>query len=144
MIYNLNIDFDREKFKVRSEFLLEKRKVVELTEKTGRSLKQNNYLFLILNIFSLEYGENVEFVKQRFFKQECNPDLFVRTKNDKILGEITYLRSSADLTKEEMVTAVERFKIWSSKDVGIFLPDSFSDDERLELLRQIDRNKNYL
>ncbi len=37
MILNLNIDFDREKFKTRCEFLLEKRKVIELTEKTGRT-----------------------------------------------------------------------------------------------------------
>lgn len=144
MILNLNNDFDREKFKTRSEFLLEKRKVVELTEKTGRSLRQNSYLFLILNIFSLEYGESVEFVKERFFKELCNPDLFVRTKNDKFLGEITYLRSSSDLTKEEMVTAIERFKIWASKEAGIFIPDAISDEDRIELLRQIDRNKNYL
>ena len=144
MILNLNIELDREKFKTRSDFLLEKRKVVELTEKTGRSLKQNSYLFLILNIFAMEYGESVEFVKQRFFKELCNPDLFVRTKSDKLLGEITYLRSSADLSKEEMVTAIDRFKIWASKEAGIFIPDAISDDERIELLRQIDRQKNYL
>ena len=144
MILNLNIELDREKFKTRSDFLLEKRKVVELTEKTGRSLKQNSYLFLILNIFAMEYGESVEFVKQRFFKELCNPDLFVRTKSDKLLGEITYLRSSADLSKDEMITAIDRFKIWASKEAGIFIPDAISDDERIELLRQIDRQKNYL
>ena len=144
MILNLNIELDREKFKTRSDFLLEKRKVIELTEKTGRSLKQNSYLFLILNIFAMEYGESVEFVKQRFFKELCNPEIFVRTKSDKLLGEITYLRSSADLSKDEMVTAIDRFKIWASKEAGIFIPDSISDDERIELLRQIDRQKNYL
>lgn len=144
MILNLNIELDREKFKTRSDFLLEKRKVVELTEKTGRSLKQNSYLFLILNIFAMEYGESVEFVKQRFFKEMCNPEIFVRAKSDKLLGEITYLRSSADLSKDEMVTAIDRFKIWASKEAGIFIPDAISDDERIELLRQIDRQKNYL
>lgn len=144
MILNLNIDFDREKFKVRSDFLLEKRKVVELTEKTGRSLKQNSYLFLILNIFAMEYGESVEFIKERFFKELCNPEIFVRTKSDKLLGDITYLRSSADLSKEEMVTAIDRFKVWASKEAGIFLPDAFDEQERLEILRQIDRNKRYL
>jgi hypothetical protein len=144
MILNLNIELDREKFKTRSDFLLEKRKVVELTEKTGRSLKQNSYLFLILNIFAMEYGESVEFVKQRFFKELCNPEIFVRAKSDKLLGEITYLRSSADLSKEEMVTAIDRFKIWASKEAGIFIPDAISDEERIELLRQIDRQKNYL
>lgn len=144
MILNLNNDFDREKFKTRSEFLLKKRKVVELTEKTGRSLKQNSYLFLILNIFAMEYGENVEFIKERFFKELCNPELFVRTKEDRFLGEITYLRSSSDLSKEEMITAIDRFKIWASKEAGIFIPDAISDEERIELLRQIDRHKKYL
>lgn len=144
MILDLNNDFDREKFKTRCDFLLDKRKVVELTEKTGRSGKQNNYLYLILSVFSLDYGESVEFVKQRFFKELCNPEIFVRTKYDKLLGETTYLRSSADLSKDEMVTAIDRFKVWASKEAGIFLPDAFDEQERLEILRQIDRNKRYL
>lgn len=144
MILNLNNDFDRERFRTRSEFLLEKRAMVDLTEKTGRSLPQNNYLHLILNVFAIDYGESVEYVKQNIFKRHVNPDLFVRTKHDKVLGEVEILRSSADLTKEEMITAIDRFKVFSSKTCGIFIPDAFSEQERLELLRQIDRHKNYL
>lgn len=144
MIYDLNKDFDRENFKARSDLLLKKRKVVELTEKTSRTLNQNSYLYFLLNIFAMEYGESVEFVKQYFFKKTCNPDIFVRTKNDRMLGEITYLRSSADLSKEEMVTAIDRFKVWSLKEAGIFLPDALSKEDQLELMRQIDRQKKYL
>ena len=59
-------------------------------------------------------------------------------------GKVEVLRSSADLTKEEMVTAIDRFKIWASKEAGIFIPDAISYEDQLELLRQIDRNKNYL
>ena len=41
-----------------------------------------------------------------------------------------------------MVTAIDRFKIWASKEgQGIFIPDAISNEERIELLRQIDRNK---
>lgn len=144
MIYDLNKEFDLENFKARSELLLKKRKVVELTEKTGRTLNQNSYLYMLLNIFAMEYGESVEFVKQYFFKKTCNPDIFVRTKNDRMLGGITYLRSSADLSKEEMITAIDRFKIWSLKEAGIFLPDAINETDRLEILRQIDRHKKYL
>lgn len=144
MILDLNNNFDREKFKARSEFLLSKRKVIEITEKTSRTLNQNNYLFFLLNIFAMEYGESVEFVKQRFFKERWNPAIFVRNKNDMILGEITYLRSSADLTKEEMITAIDRFKVSSLKEAGIFLPDAISKEEQLELMIQIDKQKKYL
>lgn len=144
VILDLNKEFDRERFRARSEFLLSKRRVVELTEKTGKTISQNNYLFLLLNIFSMEYGENVEFIKQRFFKELWNPDIFVRKKYDMILGEITYLRSITDLTKEETVTAIDRFKLSSLKEAGIFLPDAISKDEQLELLRQIDMQKKYL
>lgn len=144
MIFDLNNNFDREKFKARSEFLLSKRKVVELTEKTGHTLSQNSYLYMLLNIFAMEYGESVEFVKQRFFKERWNSDIFVRKKNDMILGEITYLRSIADLTKEEMITAIDRFKVSSLKEAGIFLPDAISKEEQLDLMIQIDKQKKYL
>jgi hypothetical protein len=144
MILNLNNDFDREKFKTRSEFLLEKRTVVELTEKKGRSLSQNNYLHLIITIFALEVGESIEYVKQYVFKRHVNPDLFIREKDDKIIGKVEVLRSSADLTKEEMVTAIDRFKFFANTQCGIFIPDAISHEDQLELLRQIDRNKNYL
>lgn len=144
MIFNLNIEFDRERFKTRSSFLLEKRRVVELTEKTGRTGRQNNYFHLALTVFAIEYGESVEYVKQNIFKKHVNPDIFLVKKKDKILGEVEVLRSSADISKEDMVTAIDRFKVWSTREAGIFIPDAFSDDERIELMRQMEINKNYL
>lgn len=144
MIYNLNLDYDRERFKTRSSFLLEKRRVVELTEKTGRTGRQNNYLHLALTVFAIEYGESLEYVKQNIFKHYVNPDIFVVKKSDKMLGEVEILKSSADISKEDMITAIDRFKVWSTREAGIFIPDAFSDDERIELMRQMEINKNYL
>ena len=144
MIFNLNLDYDRERFKTRSTFLLEKRRVVELTEKTGRTGRQNNYFHLALTVFSLDYGESLEYVKQEIFKRHVNPDIFVVKKSDKILGEVEILKSSADISKEDMITAIDRFKVWSTREAGIFIPDAFSDDERIELMRQIEIHKNYL
>lgn len=144
MIYNLNLDYDRERFKTRSLFLLEKRRVVELTEKTVRTLPQNSYLHMILTVFALEYGEGVEYVKQNIFKRHVNPDIFLIKKHDKLLGEIEVLKSSADVSKEDMSTSIERFKNFSAKEVGVKLPDAFSFEERVELMRQMEIHKNYL
>ncbi len=144
MILNLNNDFDREKFKTRSEFLLKKRKVVELTEKSGRTLNQNSYLHLILSILAMEIGESLEYTKQYIFKRHINPELFVREKDDKIIGKVEILRSSSDLTKEEMTTAIERLKFFAKDTLGVFLPDALNEHDQLELLRQIDRQKKYL
>ena len=142
MIYDLKKE--AEKADVRYEHLKNKGAVIELTEKTNRSLNQNSYLHLLFGIFAIEYGCSIRFVKDRFFKETVNQELFVTKRRDKILGDIIELRSSADLTVEEMVTAIDRFKIWSSQEAGIFLPDSFTKEERYELERLIDRNKRYL
>ena len=142
MIYDLKKESD--KADVRYEHLKNKGAVIELTEKTNRSLNQNSYLHLLFGIFAVEYGCSIQFVKDRFFKETVNPELFVTKRRDKILGDVTELRSSADLSVEEMTTAIDRFKIWSSQTAGIFLPDSFTKEERYELERLIDRNKRYL
>ncbi|MFA6619486.1 MAG: hypothetical protein WCT23_10585 [Candidatus Neomarinimicrobiota bacterium] len=103
---------ESDKADVRYEHLKNKGAVIELTEKTNRSLNQNSYLHLLFGIFAIEYGCSIRFVKDRFFKETVNPDLFVTKRRDKILGDIIELRSSADLTVEEMMTAIDRFKIW--------------------------------
>lgn len=142
MIYDLKKESERAD--VRYEYLKKKGAVVELTEKTNRSLNQNNYLYLLFGIFAIEYGARIQFVKDEFFKKIVNPNIFVTRRNDKILGDVIELRSSADLSVEEMRTAIDRFKIWSMQEAGIFLPDSFTKEERYEIERLIDRNKQYL
>ncbi|MEG1686009.1 MAG: hypothetical protein RR319_08735, partial [Bacteroides sp.] len=113
MIYNLSYDKDIERFKSKVSKLLNiGYEVVELTEKKQRSLSQNNYLYLILGWFSLEYGCTIEEVKIDFFKRTVNRELF-EVPNPKREGT-TRLRSTADLTKEEMSRAIDRFRNWSS------------------------------
>lgn len=119
--------------------------VVELTEKKERrTLSQNKYLHLILGHFALEYGETMEYVKRRYFKELCSPDLFVFYKNDRYMGMTQELRSSRDVDTAEMTLAIERFRHWSSKECGIYLPTA----EEHAFLRQIevdmDRNKEWL
>lgn len=146
MKYDLSNQLHRQQIRDKVDVLLSKHNgIVEIKEiKPQRTMKQNSYLHLIINFFAAEYGENAEFVKEQYFKIAANKPIFVREKNDKILGTVTYIRSSSDLDKEEMQLAIERFRNWSSINAGIYLPSA--DEQRLLQLADIEvsRNKEFL
>ncbi len=144
MLYNLSNRIDAEKFKTRVNALFKNKKVVELKEKKPqRSLNQNNYLHLILAHFACEYGERLEWVKQRYYKELVNPEIFKVEKHDKLIGRTFELRSSSTLTTEEMSLSIERFKNWSSEQ-GILLPDAEDKEFLLHIQQQIEIHKQYL
>lgn len=146
MLYNLSNPLQREQFKARSAMLLEKSNgIVELTEKKPRrSNQQNAYLHVILGYFAMETGNTLEWVKQQYFKKLVNADIFIREQEDKWLGRMKVLRSSADLDSAEMTTAIDRFRNWSSSEAGIYLP-SANEEDMLSLMEiEISRYKQYL
>lgn len=146
MKYDMSNALHREQLQKRlDKFLKDKQGIVEFTEvKPKRTIKQNNYLHLILGLFACEYGESIDYVKEYYFKYAANKEFFLRIKKDKLLGNRGYLRSSSELTTEEMTLAIERFRDWSSINAGIYLPSS--DEHRLLELADIEvsRNKQYL
>lgn len=95
---------------------------MELSERRPRTPAQNRYLHLLLGWFALEYGDTLEFVKEAYFKRLCNAELFCVRRPDRFLGEVERLRSTRDVTTAELTTAIERFRAWSSKECGIYLP----------------------
>lgn len=104
------------------ERLIKERKVFELTEKKPkRSLNQNKYLHVILAYFGCQIGETMEYVKRNYYKILCNKDTFVRERDDKYLGKIKYLRSSADLDSAEFSLTIERFRNFASAQ-GVYIP----------------------
>lgn len=119
--------------------------IVELTEKKPRrSNQQNAYLHVILGYFAMETGNTLEWVKQQYFKKLVNADIFIREQEDKWLGRMKGLRSSADLDSAEMTTAIDRFRNWSSSEAGIYLP-SANEEDMLSLMEiEISRYKQYL
>lgn len=123
MIYDLHNVLDCERFKARCNKLYAAKAVVEFSEKKVRSVAQNSYLHLILAWHAIESGNTVEWVKQRYFKLLVNPEIFVAERQDKHLGEVKYLLSTASISKEQMTTAIDKFKIWSAHN-GIYLPDA--------------------
>lgn len=127
--------------RMRLEKLIKDGKVFELTEKKPkRSLPQNSYLHVLLGYFAAQTGNTLEWVKKEYYKKLVNPTTFIRTKEDRFMGVVKYLRSSADLDTAEMTTTIDRFRNWSASEVGIYLPSP--DEERLLQLAQIEIEKN--
>lgn len=146
MLYDLNNPLHTASFKKRCNLLLRKKCIVEFTEKKSqRTLRQNSYLHAALGYFGMQFGYTVEEVKAWYFKSTCNPELFVRYKTDSITGEQrTVLRSSTDLTTEEMTLAIERFRNWASDAAGVYIPSP--EEHRLveQMEIEVQRGKCYL
>lgn len=144
MQYDLKNRLDRERFQTRAMSLLAKGSIVELTEKAVRSLNQNNYLHLIIGAVALEAGVTLDYAKTEYYKRHVNGDLFIISKQDRLLGtDRQCLRSSADLTKEEMSVSIDRFKKWAA-EMGIYLPDPDEREICAQISYEIEKNKQYL
>ena len=128
MLYNLREELSRQRFASRVKKLWKDGAIVELTDKRRRTGNQNRYCHLILGILAMETGNSLEAVKTEIFKKRVNPDLFVAQKDDPVLGQITVLRSSRDLTTEQMTLAIDRYMKFCS-ELGIYIPSP--EDEAL-------------
>ena len=87
-------------------------------------------------------GQEVD-TKRVYFKQLCNPGIFCQDKTDDLGNKIQAFRSSADLSKEEMSTAIDRFKFWAAEN-GIYIPEPGDEALLQEIEYQMGRMKTYL
>ena len=144
MILDLNMEFDRQKFRSYCDHLLKRQVLVEVKEKKlQRTLSQNSYLHLLLSYFGSEVGMTLEQVKHDIFKSIVNKDIFEKKKV--INGtEVVLMRSSANLDKEEMSRAIDRFIRWSEQEVGIPLPEASNEEALKEALKQIEMCQRYI
>ena len=128
MIYDLANELDRVRLEKRFKALLTAQKVVEVKEyKPKRTSPQNRYLHALLGIVAISTGNTLADVKTEYFKKHCNAEIFVTRRDDKILGSVEVLRSSAELDTGEMTTAIDRFVRWYEIESGEVLPRP--DDE---------------
>lgn len=121
-VYNPHNSFDVQKFKEACQRLLAQDNLIELkTYRPRRSSQQNKYLHAILSYFAVEFGYSLDEVKVDFFKRLCNASLFqttIRTKR----GEHQVLRSTRELSTEEMTLAIERFRNYCASEAGLYIP----------------------
>ena len=145
MVYNLSNPLDVQNAKTRLDFLVKRGCIIELTEKKQkRTLSQNAYLHLLLGYFASQTGNTLEWVKQQYYKKLCNPDIFIGEREDRFLGRVKYVRSSADLRTDEMNMSIERFRNWAASEAGIYLPDPTSEAEIAAMQIEVERYKTYL
>lgn len=144
MTYDLSKPLDREKFKMRVNHLFAQGKQVELLEKTFRSLRQNAYLHCLLGILAIDQGLTIDYVKEFYYKRLVNPDIFLITKEDKILGKVEILRSSKELTKEEMRNSIDKLRNWASSELGCYLPSADEESLLQQAELEIQRYRSYL
>lgn len=118
--------------------LINKKQIVSITKVSPkRTLAQNNYLHLIIAYFGLETGYLPHEAKT-VFKREANPDIFVYEKNG-----TKFLKSSADLTKEEMAKAIDRFIIFAAEQ-NVDIPPATDPEWLRQIENEIERSRYYL
>ncbi len=146
MLYDLSNELQAENFKKRCNMLFRKKWIVELSEKKlQRTLRQNAYLHAALGYFGLQFGYSTNEVKDWYFKETCNPELFVRKVQDRFTGkERASLRSSSDLTTEEMTMAIERFRNWAADVAGVYIPSPEEHRMVEQMEMEVARAKLYL
>jgi hypothetical protein len=101
-----------------------------------RSLSQNNYLHLIIGAFGQHFGYTMEEAKQIY--KEMSPNLYQYRKKGR-----TFLRSSAELNKEEMAKSIDRF-MEKSKEAGYPLPLATDQEWIRQIENEIERSGYYL
>ena len=145
MMYNTKNPLDVQNLRLKIEKPLENHSMVEVVETKAKTLQQLKYLHTILAYFGLQTGNTMDEVKTCYFKRIVNKDLFVRKKHDDILGtDREYLISTANITKEELYEAIERFRNWASNVAGIYIPSSEEYIALLHIEHDIQNSKQYL
>lgn len=144
-LYNLKNVYDRKKFKEACNQMVLNNEYVELKKKkTQRSLAQNSYLHCLLGYFASEFGYTLEEVKFDIFKKICNRDIFEKKRVNRRGQQVTYIRSSTELEKAEMTTAIERFRNYSSAQCGLYLPSPNEGEMLFFAQQQIEQCKDYM
>lgn len=84
-------------------------------KKEVRTTQQNKYYWLVLKYFALQYG-CTKIEAECHFKQLVNPDIFIRRYKDKRGAPMKIIRSTTDLSKQEMISALNNFIVYCDQN----------------------------
>lgn len=130
MIYDLTNPLHRKQFVKRANKMLQSKCTnAVLVDESKRTLNQNAYLHVLIRIMALSTGVKEAYAKEVYFKRMANENLFLGNTTDPVTGSETfYLKSSSDLTVEEMSRAINNFRRWA-EELGYYLPDASPDEQ---------------
>lgn len=135
MIYDLSKQIDVQRAQRRFETLLKEQTVITLTKKAKRTLRQNSYLHLILGWFAIETGYTADETKQMY--KRVNKDIYEYDKEG-----IPFIRSSSELSTEEMTLSIERWRNYSADKAGVYLPSANEQGFLQEIEITMSQNKH--
>ena len=146
--YNPKSDFDRKKAQKYFDTLMSGTTPFELTSLKRRSTSQNAILHVFLSYLGLEIGYPLAYVKLQLWKMTWLRDMFyVEDFNTKTGESFKRVRSSAELTKEEMSHAIGVLIEKASSECGVIFPERKSssfDYDFLLMQNEIYKNQKYL
>ncbi len=117
MIFNLADSQELAKAREHLNGLARLGKRVEIVRKAEhRTLNQNSYLHLVLGYFGTQTGYTLEEAKVLY--KRLNSDIYVYEKKG-----AKFVRSSADISKEDMAITIDRFIEYSDRQ-GVPLPQA--------------------
>lgn len=138
MKFNLAVKAEKSQAFTYFMTLANKKSLVEVKKiSPGRSLSQNNYLHLLLGAFGQHFGYTLEEAKT-VYKRDVNPGIYVYEKNG-----AKFLRSSAELSKEDMAKTIDRF-MENSKELGYELPLATDQEWLRQVENEMERSRYYL
>lgn len=137
MKLDLSNSLDLNKFTSYCTKLIEKKAKVDLKETKGhRTIRQNKYLHVVLQLYSINYGCTLAETKTDL-KRDFG--LFYEKNGRK------YLISTADLNSKELTEFIDFIRTKSSKDLGAYIPTS---EEYLmnhfAIDKEIQRNREFI
>lgn len=146
MIYNPVKDIDCTRAIEKLKYFIQKKQPFELKRMAvSKSSNQNRYFHLIVGWFAWEYGETAEYVKQEMIKKIICPEVFKKVRINEKTGEIRDdWRSFTELTKGETTYVIDKFRDYSSKHAGIYLPEPKDMAALQEMEVQLKNNEQYL
>lgn len=145
MKFNLSRAFEQTSANAYFTKLKDKKSFVEIKEIVNGTGEQNRYFHLIVSWFAFAYGETFEYVKQKMVKQDLCPDIFKEEIPSKKTGEIVInYRSWSELNKDERRIVIDKFRAYSSKEAGIYLPSPDEQGMLNEIESEIEKNKQWL
>ena len=134
MLFDLSKYIDRSRAQSYFDKLMNDKTKINLSKKVKRSLSQNSYLHLLIGYFAIETGYTTVEAKQIY--KETSPEIYEYEKDGK-----KFIRSSAELDTKEMTITIDRFRDYSSKEAGIYLPTP--DDRGFLEEIEFELSKNY-
>lgn len=137
MLYNLADNQELAKAREYLNQVAREKKRIEIKQiSERRSLSQNNYMWLLLEYFGAHFGYKKEEAYEIF--RDLNKSTFLYEKKGR-----TFKRGTSEITKEEMVKCIDRFKVASAKQ-GCELPDADNEDFLNLATNTVEAHKQYL